>query len=255
MILVVFEGHKDSTIFDAMIAAFFPKRSEQIVCIYENNIYHLYQELKGLGGDGDIVAVLREKYRGMPIDPLQNIKNSSEFSEIYLFFDLDFHDKQETSEVVRQIDEMLEMFDTETGNGKLYIHYPMLESIYYTQKLPDCDFVNYWVKKADCNNFKRLVVEFSYYKNLDFLNVKKMPMDSTKENWQMLCRQNIEKANFLCSQEKSIPCDKEDISQRKIFDVQKEQYILAEPCRVSILNAFPLFLYDYFPTSKWDTKS
>lgn len=64
---------------------------------------------------------------------------------------------------------MLELFDDETSNGKLYINYPMIESIRYTKELPDRNYYQYTVKCAECHDFKRLSCEFSHYDNLDYI--------------------------------------------------------------------------------------
>ena len=43
------------------------------------------------------------------------------------------------------LSEMLEYFDDETGNGKLYVNYPMVESLKYTKELPDEHYAEYVV--------------------------------------------------------------------------------------------------------------
>ena len=40
---------------------------------------------------------------------------------------------------------------------------------------------------------------------------------------------------------------KEDILQDKIFNSQLEQYVNTEDCKVAVLNAFPIFLFDSTP--------
>ena len=54
------------------------------------------------------------------------------------------------------------------------------------------------------------------------------------------------KANYICTGNLSSPEDKEEISQKEIFSAQLQKFILTDDC-VSILSAFPLFLFDYFP--------
>ena len=45
-----------------------------------------------------------------------------------------------------KIKEMLELFDNETEKGKLYINYPMVESIrYFKKELPDEDYIDHQV--------------------------------------------------------------------------------------------------------------
>ena len=56
---------------------------------------------------------------------------------------------------------MLETFDNETEYGKLYIDYPMVESIRYTKFLPDANYWTYTISRTDCNRFKGLSAEFS----------------------------------------------------------------------------------------------
>lgn len=67
---------------------------------------------------------------------------------------------------------MLKMFDDETGNGKLYINYPMVESIRYTKELPDEEYRHYTVSRALCHDFKRLAREFSFYDSFDHILFK-----------------------------------------------------------------------------------
>lgn len=72
-----------------------------------------------------------------------------------------------------QISEMLDMFDNETENGKLYINYPMVEAIRYTKHLPDSMFYTYIVSRQQCRDisFKNMADCFSDYKSLDFLTL------------------------------------------------------------------------------------
>ena len=49
---------------------------------------------------------------------------------------------------------MLDFFSDETDNGKLYINYPMVESIKCTQKLPDEHFYEYKVTRGDCSDLE-----------------------------------------------------------------------------------------------------
>lgn len=65
---------------------------------------------------------------------------------------------------------MLEFFSDETDNGKLYVSYPMIESIKCTQKLPDEHFFEYKASREDCSDFKNYVSnKYTYYKSTDFM--------------------------------------------------------------------------------------
>lgn len=100
MILFVFEGNKrEPDLFRSIQRLYFPNKEEQIVCSYNNNIYQLYKDLKEYDGDGDIVSLLMEKFNGRDDNPLKNIDAAADISEIYLFFDYDFHNKNLSLEV------------------------------------------------------------------------------------------------------------------------------------------------------------
>lgn len=257
MILFVFEGEKREPELFRSIETLFFKDKQNIVCSFGNNIYELYSELKALDNAGDIVSVMRERYCGKKDSPFAGVGNSSAFSEIYLIFDYDFQNKNiPLAEMNRRISEMLELFDDETENGKLFINYPMVEAIRYTKNLPDAECCNYTVSREQCQNasFKELADEFSDYKSLDFLTLNSRrpatakEIETRKHNWWMVNIQNVSKANLICNDSFSIPDNKDSISQRAVFSKQLEKFIGPSDI-VSILSAFPLFLFDYFPTS------
>lgn len=254
MILFVFEGHKrEPDLFRSIQRLYFPNKEEQIVCSYNNNIYQLYKDLEEYDGDGDIVSLLMEKFKNREDNPLRNIDAAADISEVYLFFDYDFHNKNlSLDEINRQVREMLSLFDNETENGKLYIDYPMVESIRYTKMLPDSNYWSYTISRKDCSKFKGLSAEFSAYDSFDFiiLTENREPTEEeicmAKQNWTHLKEQNVSKANFLCKGENVMPASKDDVLQYKIFEAQVVKYVNTGECKVSVLNAFPIFLYDYF---------
>ena len=231
MILFVFEGRKrEPALFSTIQTLFFPKDNEHIVCSFGNNIYELYKELKALDDDGDIVALLKERFKNEKNNPFKDLK-SADFSEIYLFFDYDFQNNNLSLSLInRQIADMLSIFDNETENGKLYINYPMIESIRYTKELPDEQYHTYTVTQADCHQFK-LTAE---------------RLEEVKNNWQHLTDMNVTKANYLCHNVLSRPALKSDINQLAIFNAQVEKYVSTTPVSIAVLNAFPLFIYEYF---------
>ena len=254
MILFVFEGkRRELDIFRTLEYLFFP-RGQAIVCSFENNIYELYRQLSSLGSGGDIVSILREKYENSPDSPFSPDTRSSDFSEIFLFFDYDFQNRNLTMEQMnKQISEMLELFNDETDNGLLYINYPMIEAIRYTKELPDSRFSDYCVSRTDCHNkgFKDMAQQFSAYGSLDFIVIdfRRSPSEKkvsiVKQNWALLERQNVVKANMICNGELDVPVDKGSISQQRIFESQLSKFIVPKN-EVSILSAFPIFNFNYF---------
>ena len=147
---------------------------------------------------------------------------------------------------------MLNLFDDETGNGKLYVNYPMIESLRYTKRLPDDGYVRYSVSREECRDFKRRADEFSYYPNWDFVQLRNKRRGTEKHiaevrtNWERLKEQNVKKANYICNGVYEWPVNKDEIGQRMIFDAQKSKYQHDIDCRIAVLNSLPIFLFEYF---------
>lgn len=180
------------------------------------------------------------------IDPDNEIFNyrSSDFESIYLFFDYDFY-RGDLKTKNDRILELLEYFNEETENGKLFISYPMIESIQYTKELPDNLYHTYTVNRNDSigKKFKKDAKKFCYYTGYTYLK--------DIENWTNLVKQNVIKANMLTTGNLCWPKKKDDIEESQIFESQIEKHVNPNN-EVAILNAFPLFLYYYFPTSKFN---
>ena len=139
MILFVFEGRKtEPSLFKTLEYLYFKNPDEQKICCFGYNIYELYRLMNESDFTEDIVTVIKRKLASRNEKPIPEDVSITDFSEVYLFFDYDFQNKNlELEELNSQVQEMLGFFFDETINGKLYINYPMVESIKCTQKLPD----------------------------------------------------------------------------------------------------------------------
>ena len=278
MILFIFEGgRREPALYKTMKYLFLSNfLQNDIIVSYCNNIYSLYQKMRELdvfGGAADIVSVLKQLTSNQnQNDELSKIKIRDEISEIYLFFDYDLKkqdnfNRLSVKEQNDQIRELLAYFNNETDKGKLFIDYPMVESIrYFKNRLPDEDYFNYLTDIHVGKKFKEEVNKVSAYKNLRFIsfdldkkNEIKLPKNSNNEideekineiksNWIHVKDLNIKKANYICSQINEIPIKKQEISQINIFSNQLKRYVKKE--KVAILNSFPLFLYEYLPLNK-----
>ena len=263
MILFIFEGTKrEPRLFKTLEYLFFPKNCEHIVCYYGNNIYNLYKRMSETDFDEDIVAILMEKYREEGGGSFAGIEKRSDISEVYLFFDYDNHNQNSTKTLAlcdlnEQLQKMLDFFTDETEHGKLYINYPMIESIRYTKELPDPNYCSYKIHIENCNRFKELASEFSFYKDLDFISFRiqkrtgtlKIPPEvqvkNIKANWKHLVKQNSEKA-YSMMEGNLLPCQKGSVhSQKSIFEAQLSGFVNNDNS-IAVLNAMPLFLEDYF---------
>ena len=204
MILFVFEGNKrEPELFRAIETLFF-KDSQHIVCSFGNNIYELYQQLKDLDGSGDMVSLLRERYDGRPDSPFSEESKSSDFSEIYLIFDYDFHNRNiSLNEMNSRISEMLDMFGNETENGKLYINYPMVESFFHMASIPDPNYDNYDASIEELKSHKykkRVQQETVYHEYRKFASSRSECSIVIKQNISIINVKNIRIVKTGCSE-------------------------------------------------------
>ena len=89
--------------------------------------------------------------------------DKDDFDEVYLFFDYDIQELSKTNkkslrEQNEDIKQMLEYFNNETRHEKLYINYPMIESLrYFKKELPDENFYKYTSSVFLQRDFKKKV--------------------------------------------------------------------------------------------------
>lgn len=259
MILFVFEGKKDEPEIMDTIKELYFEDDKYVFVSYCSDIQSLFNNMNK-DRDLDLVGLLKENEKKHPElkKKLEDYK-SDEFSEIYLFFDYDIkkidgYNKDSLETQNEKIKVMLDFFNNETVNGKLYINYPMVESIrYFKRELPDEDYYTYTTNLFIGKNFKDETNNFTYYKNkkLDFIIYKYkkeniMNLNVRKANWEHIIKLNIKKANYICAGLNKLPSEKTSINQQAIFENQLSKYVYSKN-EISILNSFPLFLYEYFP--------
>lgn len=278
MILFILEGEKqEPRMLQTIEKIYFNKKEkvdkekDSIQSTYCSNIFSLYSKMKQLEAFNDnsesvdVVNVIRSMQRENKRNNRKNdLSPSYKYAQIFLFFDYDIkrpdkYNKDILEEQNIHIKEMLEYFNDETTRGKLYINYPMIESIRYFKKvLPDNDYYKYKIDIFCGRKFKKIVNDISFYKNLDKIclsynvkanSVRGEPDDVLKENWKLIKELNIKKANYICYNNNEYPKLKDCISQINIFNAQVAQvngYTNNKIKEIFILNAFPLFLYEYF---------
>ena len=272
MILFIFEGRNDEPrIYKTLKEIFhYEFNEEEILHYYCSNIFSLYNTIKKYGafdGSIDLINVLKEeslKHNEITSD-LHKIKYSYNVSQIFMFFDYDIRvsDKITIEDQNRQILELFDYFENTNNNERngvrLYINYPMIESYrFFKNPLPDENFKHYTFDLTSKTGFKQIVHEQSYYKKTTYLcfGIHKKSgellrktddlhrVKVIKQNWVHIKKLNIKKANFICTENYSIPLNKEIVNQRTIFDNQVKKYITPNH-EVAILNAFPLFWFEF----------
>ena len=239
-IAIISEGEKTEKQIINNLENNFTTFSNKIIFLsYKTNIYKLFKEIER-DEDIDIISLLKERQikanevrKDVQEIDVSNI-NSDDISQIYLFFDYDGHDPEYSNEKISQ---MIEIFNNETENGKLYISYPMVEALKHIKK-DNLDINNYLVEAKTRINYKNLVSLNTDYENL---------LTLSKRNWLFIISENLKRCLFLFELKKSIDYAiyNNIINQKSIFNKQLDKYILKEE-KVLVLSAFPFFLIEYF---------
>ncbi|SQB46138.1 hypothetical protein [Chryseobacterium jejuense] len=180
-ILFVFEGEKTEASIVKNLRKFFIKENTIITCAFCSTIYQIYKEIKE-DEDLDTFTLLRERKQNE-----ESLKkyNTSNFAEIYLFFDYDGHDPIASDE---KLEKLLNFFDEETEKGKLYISYPMIESLkHFPQR--GC-FKNLKVKCKENIQYKKIVNANCSRKIIDFNSYN-------KNTWKWIIREHLKKEIIL----------------------------------------------------------
>lgn len=234
-ILFVVEGERAETrmLISTFEQALLLSSEKFEICKYKANIHKLYKKMKKLGYDSFLLFLYSINKKIFPDDMFTP---ETAFSSVYLFFDLDPQDELFS---IDETIEIAEFFDDETINGKLYINYPMVESIFdfgsynsnkYNKKTyPICNLSTCYKSDARLNSFLSIK-----YKTYSFRKIRSNDIYS-------ICLLNMKKYAYL---------------SKRNFDMNwKEQY---SPLRsvlfqipfinlglVSILNCGILLIPDY----------
>ncbi len=246
-IAFIYEGVKtEENIFENIRKHFFVDKADIMIVTLpaDGNIYMLWSKLKEDEYDTDLISVLKEMNDDIS-EKLRDV-DVNDFAEIYLFFDYDGHNDNIPKELRDSdvLEEMLKTFDNETELGKLYISYPMVESI---RDISVCsrDYNTFYLPLSECKNYKEIVGGKSAYGN--YRNI-------SKELWYIACNASRKRASLIATygEINSYSIFLEQASQYRIYKRQKEVFI-KENKVIGILNAIPLFLIEYYDDKFWDS--
>lgn len=241
VVLLITEGEKlDKRILNQVQSLFLPNQKVKIfpICL---NIYNLYSKMIESDDFGtefiDVFSVIQAiaKEQTASNNPELLALKRNQISEIFLFFDYDGHD---TLAPIYQtcIENMFELFNDETENGKLYINYPMVES--YKHPIQD----NIEVIDIFTDIHYKTHVALICDKKIE--NIGKL---KEKNDWLNIFNPHIKSSNHLFVQEFLFPQNYSEtlkMSQREIYKRQKEQYIHPEN-KIMVLSSFSWFLLEY----------
>lgn len=246
--LFIFEGVKTEEKLVEKLEQNFLGDKHAIKCVYDAEIYQLYNTIKREGQYSlDIVSLLKERTK----ENARILKdyNRDSFAYIYLFFDYDAHSTLASD---NKIEEMLSFFNDETEEGLLYISYPMVEAIRHYKDMEAFKISTVKCKKDKCPNLNRCPNKNSCLKEpryKQFVTIDSKPQLSnlnsyTTDVWKELITAHLCKANYLVNNCFNILSSL--ISQKEIFIKQLEKHICKDCPEVAILSAFPLYVLDYY---------
>lgn len=231
-ILFVYEGIKPEVSIMKSIEKHIIRNfgSEVIVEIFENNIYELWAEMQE-DPFLDLIGLLKEKSENAEFINTQNRM----FSQIYLFFDYDGHDRKADDNIILK---MLAHFDNETEEGKLYISYPMSEALkHFDSNEGYCKCCT--VEKKDLKTYKNLVASQCYKNDI---------LEYDFNDWILIIKKTMMKLNCMLYNETCIGISKfipsyelvEETSETIIFNQQLKKMDVAN--EIYVLSGYPFFI-------------
>ena len=240
----IVEGEvREPQVIDNISKIFFSHGNYTVITLPAGeNIYMLWKQLKADEFDTDIIEVLRES--NAEIKKQLTGLSRDDFSEVYLFFDYDVHQtnlgRLVDEDIVRQ---MLESFDNETENGKLYISYPMVEALRDYEPGKCGNEADCFVEIQNLGNYKNASAERAY--NPHF---REYDIDAWKDIIEVFAMR------VSCLYELADMIEYEqyvrELTPGKIYTMEVRR---EENQGVFVLSAFPEFLLDYFGVKLWKT--
>lgn len=249
-ILFVFEGRKtEPKIFRNISKLFFSPANTPISYFYVflgTNIYQLCNEVLE-DPDLDLFVLLKQRSNvkqlvtniGDTVKETESLRRD-DFSEIYLFFDFENHDQNSN---LSKLKELVTFFNNETDHGKLFINYPMVESLkdYNPSK---AQYQRCLVNVSDNIHYKKSVGEYTGNAHFGQYNI---------ELWEELILYFVNKANCLINSNFEKPeyeVYRNDFNQLTILRKQIEYW---NGNVAFMLNSIPFFLIDYFGKDFYDS--
>lgn len=247
MTAIIVEGEdREMGIIENMIQVYFRQKKYEIFYFPAGqNIYMLWKKLKTDDFETDIIEVLKEYLAQIKSDYLEQLEKygRDDFAEIYLFFDYDGHQNNLNAEEKGEdvLREMLETFDNETENGKLYISYPMAETI--RDYIPGtCKaYIKCIWDEGELGEYKRRTGE-----NAPRSNVKKYDF----ADWMEIINIYVSKIHCLLERADGMNFAdyRKEVNTLRIYQEQ-QKYIMHH--QVFVLSAFPEFLLEYHKEAFW----
>ena len=207
----------------------------------------LFDKLKGDNFQLNISAALLEM-NGVDEADKEMLRKEAPFTYTYLIFDFDpQHSNKPIEYNLEIVSDMVARFDNETDDtvGKLYINYPMVESLWdYDKNNPD-EYAARIVPLQSIKDYKEIVGRRGSPRN---------PSKYDLKYYMFLALLNIKKANSIINgnwRKPSYSIYTSEITQEAIVAAEGNAAIAEN--NVYVLNSLPLFMVDYWGKSFYDS--
>ena len=243
----IVEGEsREKRLVSELTATFFSSDSIQIITLpAKQNLYMLYSLWEKDDFETDIIELLVD----IIPEARDNLAGIDRWrvDEIYLFFDYDIHHNNYSTNRKDADDEkilldMLNAFDNETENGKLYISYPMVEAL-YDYKRDMCEaYSNCYIYIDEVSDYKRLsgTDNPNSSRRLDY------------ERWKEILNVFFLRVQCLFDMgEITFDDYRNSVTATAIYE--KERWLKNNSNQVFVLSAFPEFILDYFKEDFWNS--
>jgi len=234
-ILAIVEGaRKEPQLLEQVFRTY---RHECQIYSYNANIYDLYDHFqrdygKDFDEDLDDLDFLLFLEEHEPDAEKRKIFDNR-FTDIILIFDFDPQDDRFSEIKIRK---MMSYFDNSTEQGRLYINYPMVESVCHIKSFEDDSYLDSIVKRSELGNYKERVnresccLDMTRYTKLEFSNIIKLNLRKTFKILGLDINQNSK--GDLCG-----PLMK--VLEYQLTFLNSEGWFY-------ILNTCLLYLYEYY---------
>lgn len=249
-ILIICEGKKtEPQIFrEVQKAGFLPENIN--ITSFESNIYALYDKMeKKSDGDWDSMDFLLTLS-----SPKMNVEDKKKleqkYTDILLIFDFDpqdpkFQEWNSKNVLIQRYTKLFKYFNESTDHGKLYLSYPMIESLLHVscEELKSCNFQPFLQKKF---NRKQLWSK-QYKKDAAHEGENAFSNFISKKLVKDLIRFHFTKAMKIaeCDNEDLQKCNIPDDLQKDLFNKEFQSYLISEEAYVVSTALF--FTIEYNP--------
>ena len=202
------------------------------VSVYGTNVHVLYNEMVVKKNYDSIVSYLSDSGK-LTLD--EGVRCDDAFNSIYLIFDYDPQDNLFSQD---ECVNLATFFDDETRKGKLYINYPMFESIYHIKNLDDDSFMKlkYSINKITSEKYKECVLKICCIdedKRLEKTTLEKL-INLNKRKYQMIMNQT--------------DCQWDYCDTISLLNVQQELINSNNISLIWVINTSCLLVLDYNPS-------